>query len=779
MEKAFLSHSSIDKPLVKKVANLLGPHHCVYDEYSFSPGLQTLDEIFREMDESDVFVFFISENALSSEWVKKEVEGAWNRFSNEKIERILPIIIDPNVDYHHRDIPKWLTEKYNLRLVQNEMVICNIIRNALRTIHFKHNPRNLELSRLFVGRNDEMAKFERDINNLEGWVPSYIIAYNFYEGIGRKKFLQNALCRENILKKDSLPIQISLDGQQSIESFLLKLHSVSDNEDIIKTNLSQASMSDKINMAVDLVYEIIGNKEIIFIEDNGCIVLPTRGIVGWFTKIICNEKFKNRITFCIISKFRPNEEKLLIEHRSLTYNIPELKKTEIQSLFMKLLSIYGKNELTVEDKKFFLEHLRGIPAQIIYAVKLIDINLWEAKKNIYKIDSFADQSSKMLFEKLRENPLAYQISILLSRHEVVSITVLLKIFGENDSTREAIQTLYDLSVIHYFFGGYEHIRLNTSLADYIKRSRIQLDSKYQTQLTSVLKKLLRQDLDKILARDYSEFMITIQSMLKEGKKIPQKYFLPSLLLKDVITMYEQGEYDKVIDICDKLLLETSSYDERILWQTRYWLTSALSKKKEKKALEHIEFFKNDAVPYNFLKGFYYRNIGERIRAMECYEKVLKKDPKHQRSKREKVTILLSLGKYSDAYELAKENYEYDKTNIYHIHSYFISLVRRKEYLTSADINVLDRLIEEMESSIYHKAEDMARCMKGEYAYYVKNDFIGANTILLEAIQLNENKNYPKKSLREIYKSAKRLYDFGKLGLDVLGVDEEYKVDDFE
>lgn len=777
MEKAFLSHSSSDKTLVRHVANILGTHHCAYDEYSFSPGLQTLDEIFREMDESDVFVFFISEKALSSQWVKQEVAEAWKRLSQEKLERILPIIIDPNIDHHHKDMPEWLSEKYNLRLVQNEMVICNMIRNMLRQVNFKHNPRNLELEHLFVGRNDEMAKFERDINNLDCWVPTYIIAYNFYEGIGRKKFLRNALSKERLLTKDSLPIQISLDGQQSIESFLMKLNAVSDNEDVIKTNLAKASIEEKISMAINLTTEIIKNKEVIFIEDNGCIVLPTGGIVGWFKEIACNEKFKNRLVFCLISKFRPNEEKLLTEHRSLTYSIPELKKTEVQSMFMKLLGIYGLNNLTVEDKKYFLEHLRGIPAQIIFAVKLIDINPINARKSISKIDCFADQSSKMLFEKLRDNPLAYQISILLSRHEVVSITVLLKIFGDNDSTREAIQMLHDLSVINYFFGGYEHISLNTSLADFIKRSRVQLDDKYKIQLATVLKKLLRQDLDKILARDYSEFMITLHSMLQEGKNIPQKYFIPSLLLKDVITMYDQGEYDRVIDTCEKLLMETRSYEEQILWQTRYWLTSALSKKKDNRALEQLGYFKDNGVAYNFLKGFYYRNIGERSIAMECYEKVLKLNPKHQRSKREKVNILLSLGKYSEAYELAKENYEYDKTNIYHIHSFFISLVRRKEYLTITDIGVLDDLIRDMESRIDRKAEDMSRCMKGEYAYYVKNDLDQARLILLEAIHLNENKNYPKKSLKEIYKSAKRLHEFSQLGLT--DVSEYYEIDDFE
>lgn len=777
MERAFLSHSSSDKTLVRSVAKQIGAHHCVYDEYSFTVGCPTLDEIFAGMDATDIFVIFLSEQALKSDWVKREIGEAYKRLSDEKLMRILPIIIDPNIDHHHPLMPTWLTEKYNLRLVTNEMVIYNMIRNSLREANFKHHPRNKELDELFVGRSDELARFERDMNNIEGWVPSYIVTYNFYDGIGRKKFLRNALSKEGIINKNSLPIQISMTGQQSIESFLMQLNAVSDNEDVVKANLSQKSMEEKVKMAKVLVGEIIRNKQIIFIEDNGCIVMPTGKVVGWFKKIAHHKDFDKHLVFCIIAKFHPNEDILYNEHHSLTYAIPELKRTEVQSMFMKLLGIFGMEELSIDDKQYFLDHLRGIPAQIIYAVELMKVSLQDAKKSIDQIDHFADQSSKILLEKIRENDIAYQIAILLSRHEVVSITVLLKIFGDNNITREAIQILYDLSVLRYFFGGYEHVSLNKSLADFIKRSSVQLDGKYYAQFNQVVSKLLKQDLDKTLARDYSEFMMTLQSMLQLGKRIPQKYFIPSLILKDVIMMYDQGEYKRVVKICEELLLETRNYDEQILWQTRYWLTSALSKLKDRKALDYLRFFKENAVVYNFLRGFYYRNIGERNEAMACYDKVLKIDPRHQRSKREKVNILLSWGKYEDAYELAKENYENDKNNIYHIHSYFITLVRRQEYLTHEDIVLLEDLIADMDSRVDHKAEDMVRCMKGEFAYYVKNDLNRARLLLLEAVQLNENKNYPKKSLWDVYKAAKLLHEFGQLGLT--GANEGYNVEDYE
>ena len=68
-------------------------------------------------------------------------------------------------------------------------------------------------------------------------------------------------------------------------------------------------------------------------------------------------------------------------------------------------------------------------------------------------------------------------------------------------------------------------------------------------------------------------------------------------------------------------------------------------------------------------------------------------------------------------------------------------------------------------------------MEGEYAYYVKNDINQARDILKNAIEMNENKSYPKKSLYEIYRTDKRLPDFDKLDIDLNN--PAYEVEDFE
>jgi hypothetical protein len=72
MSKAFLSHSSKQKSLVETIAKRIGRDNCVLDKYNFEAGNPTLDEIIKGIEKTDLFVLFLSDQALNSEWVKKK-----------------------------------------------------------------------------------------------------------------------------------------------------------------------------------------------------------------------------------------------------------------------------------------------------------------------------------------------------------------------------------------------------------------------------------------------------------------------------------------------------------------------------------------------------------------------------------------------------------------------------------------------------------------------------------------------------------------------------------
>jgi tetratricopeptide (TPR) repeat protein len=151
-------------------------------------------------------------------------------------------------------------------------------------------------------------------------------------------------------------------------------------------------------------------------------------------------------------------------------------------------------------------------------------------------------------------------------------------------------------------------------------------------------------------------------------------------------------------------------------------------------------------------GFYYRHKRDATKALEHFDKVLQMSPDNSRAKREKVNVLLSVGKYVEALDLAKENYEQNKSNIFHIHSYFISIIRRHGLNESEKI-ILKGLMDEVKQNEAPKADDILRCMKGEYAFYVELNTLLAINTLRDAMAMNVNSIYPIKSLIEVYRRS--------------------------
>ena len=76
MIKAFISHSSVQKDFVRELVDTLGRDYCIVDCYNFAPAYKTMDEIFRKIEQSTVFVLLISRDSLDSDWVKEEIRYA-------------------------------------------------------------------------------------------------------------------------------------------------------------------------------------------------------------------------------------------------------------------------------------------------------------------------------------------------------------------------------------------------------------------------------------------------------------------------------------------------------------------------------------------------------------------------------------------------------------------------------------------------------------------------------------------------------------------------------
>jgi hypothetical protein len=119
--------------------------------------------------------------------------------------------------------------------------------------------------------------------------------------------LKNALRKDKLTEYLDTPTTITVDSKESIENFIYKLNTISKNSDVLNYDFSSLDIDSKIDIAVNLVKQFMDFKELIFVIDEGGIILPNNSIVDWFTKLVNDEVFNNNLALCLVSKYRPNE----------------------------------------------------------------------------------------------------------------------------------------------------------------------------------------------------------------------------------------------------------------------------------------------------------------------------------------------------------------------------------------------------------------------------------------------------------------------------------------
>lgn len=765
MAKAFLSHSSKDKALVEKIAIQLGSNNCHYDKYTFEAGNLTMDEIFKGLEDTDVFVLFISEQALESEWVNKEITQAKILSTNKHIDRIFPIILDKSIKYTDTRIPDWIRKPYNLRVFENEVLILKKIKQLLRESNFKKYAHLRELNELFVGRNDIMQEFERKIINIQNSKPTCIIASSFFEGMGRRTFLRNALVKTRIIDKWYEPVPISIGAKESIEDFLYKLNFVESTPDIFKKDFAAESLQSKIELGRIYIKKFIDNGEILFLIDEGSIVLPNHTLVGWFKEIISDSELQNKVCICLISKFKPYAPAINRLRNVLNFQINELSIEDTQTFFIQYLNII-KQQLKPDDIRFFLQYLKGIPGQIIYASNLIEsMGVLEAKNYVHDIEEFDELRALSILDFLKDDELCKQMLIALSKFEIISHDLVYRLFGESEEVYKSIQKLSDLTLFFSVSSTHDYLKLNSSISDYINRSRIELGKKYNDRIKEMAKESLQKPLELTEESDYSEFLFTLENMIRENITIPSKFLIPSFILKSIIKEYNDRQYKIVIELATRLLENEAKFDFQIIRETRIWLCLAYCRKQNEKFFEIINYFNNQddesQIDFHFLLGFYYRNGDKMTEAENHFLEVLKIDANHSRTKRELVNVYLRKGEYMKALDWAKDNYNRFKTNILHIQAYFTCLIKKQDK-SEFDINNLKDLLENASKSLDKKANDVIREMQAEYTFYIEGNAERAIITLNESLRMNRHNYFAFRALYEIYKRKNLLFEMENL-----------------
>lgn len=765
MPRIFLSHSSKNKDFVEKIANKFGKDIAVYDKYSFESGMKCFDEILRNLNAVDLFVIFISEAALESDWVKKELNISYDLLKKEKLKQIFPIIIDPNVSHNDPRIPDWMrsgVELYNLHYISNPIIAYRKIKNQLNILNEPY-----QINRIpYIGNTDLIDAFKNEY---------YKVTYDFnciiscgIDGVGRESFIKQCLkIPQTFTSSYYDPIVIHLDFNESIENLIFKIievgYSVDDNIDIAIIN--GLSMDKKIEYLSKQLMQIQDLDEFLIIRDANILIQDSE-LVWWFYKAL--EKIRKELTVGIVTNYN-------VKKHSNSYSGVYVEKIHELNYADKLefLASYAKFNkicLTKDDLKSFDKVLTGHPLQIIHTIELIkDMGLSEIKEDLGIIADFNNQSVVKLLNRFisllnysdekKEKLLSY-ISFL-ANYPNIPTGKIVEINKLDEDYKEFYNKLISFCICRRMGISNDILSISPSMRDYIERNGIEMPENIKVYLenefTNFENDLKANDLDEYC---YSQIEHNLKELvIRDNYKSNYKYIYPSVILKAIVQLYNKKQYDKIIDICSNCLEYTIYWEISICKSFYFYYGLTLAHKKDKKVFQIIKEKKGknnilDNVQSDFILGFYYKLVAYYDLSLEKFNDCLKVQPNYYRARRELVEVYVNMEEYDLALAYAEDNFIRHADNIFNICQYFKCLVRS---------NPLNK---EKLRDLLAKAADADRFLNSSKQFYpeikslyfrlVEKNTKKALSILEENEQFFDNKIYYYKNIFDILEDNRDL-----------------------
>ncbi len=720
MHRIFISHASSDKKkyvehVVRRLTDQHGEERVVYDAVTFRPGEKTLDEILNYLEKTDLFVILLSDSALDSDWVQEELANAYKGLEEHRLNRIFPLIVDPQITHQDKRIPDWLTQ-YNLKYIARPNKAAKLISERYKDITWNRYSCGHPFDDLFVGRNELIKDFEERLDNYER-SPLVTVVGSGIKSIGRKSLIRECLKKGDIIGINyEFPV-ISLSYQESLEDFVLKVQDLGLTQEVSFLQIAKADYKEKIQLAIQLLQELQQAKEILQIEDDGCIIDYLGNVASWFEELTNHQSINPKITFSIISRFRPSWETIRNMDNTIVMQVPELDKSERIGLLTRALR-RNKIELPSEDVQFVGDLLTGYPMQVLRAVEIIQtrgiVNF--KKKDYIQLTEYNLREVQVILSEFEGNEKAKNILALLAEFDSVSLELIYSLLVNDEESIALLDKFFSLSIYDYEGALKEYIRLNGAIRDFVGRTDYIVSAVHKERLNSFIKKTL-DEIDES-STNTPDLLYVFKESIKAGEDPPAHFLIPSVYLKSMSDTYSQGKYIEVVNLAKKALENNTYADERILYEIRYLLCSALAKLQKREFLDEVQHI--HGAEHCFLMAFYYRQIGKNDRALSYIKDAIALRENYSKAKRELVLIYQNLEQYKEANILAKENYERYPNNPYHIQAYCDGLIRTGNF-DDEKTRLIESMLTSLEGLNSRKACSMHIRCKAQYIGVVHKD----------------------------------------------------------
>lgn len=695
--KAFLSHSSHDKPLVEEVAHKLGAEQVELDSHTFDNGLLNVDAIRKALKRSSIFVLFLTEDAIESACVRFEVLLAREFLAKGLVEKFLVICLD--VKAFSKAQNEWKDFNFCLHLTSAQSIARRIQHHLIvdhASFSSKHQP--------YVERSKELNDLsERLMQPNTPRVKGIYVSGN--AGIGRRTFARHFYADRYPAVNSVFPeIQIDmLDGYEEIYRKLSQELSSTWPLSSLRARILGFSIADDMGKATqiaNLFDQLVDSREAIFVRDGGGL-LNNDGAMQPAVKEIFDriEKRSHPNVVFIAARMVPRNQR---DDMELAYSaLPSMTDAQIRQLAGFLLVdaeiVYSNDDLETivslsDGHPFNVKFIVGTATEYTLPVALADVtelNQWKVRRGsefLRNID-FSDAEKKIL--------------AALRDFSVLDFTTIQAIADDEiDVTGRALVRLIDLHVIE---GAGDTYGIAPPLRSAVQRERrFVLDSHQKAQMLEIISNTLKTKTDND-AVSVSMINAGVLAMLHQEQGIPE-LFSVFLLPSHLVWLARRHYDDRRWSDCARLTADALESADRLSPEGKVeacrllCLSSARLNKQQnfQKGIDTLRTWAHDSAArsnLHFLLGFNARLGGSLPEAEIHFRKALEEKPGNFSAIRELTTICFVREDLDEAEKFARQAYDIASDNPYILDILLSILIARRPHRVNSSQQEIERLFE--------------------------------------------------------------------------------------
>lgn len=698
--KAFLSHSSKDKPFVEDVAAQLGLALAELDSDTFDFGAVNTSAILAALQRSSLFVLFLSEESAASGYVKFETISAQELIAKGLIEKFLVICLDQKA--FSAAPQEW--KSYNfVREVSSPQSIARWIQSLL----IQARTRDESRQQPFVGRRVQLETAKEaiiDPRNRE--LRSLFVSGN--PGVGRRTFLRKLFADVYPSVNSIFPeIEVErLDGYEELHRKLLNVANPYTTRSALRVayqSFPTSSEASKIDQIVRLLQKIVESRELLLVNDAGGVLEDSGKFQAIIEKVVEAAPFEQHPSIGIITRrMMPTRFRSAVSG-VVFCPLPALANSDSRQLLGLLLKAHGvrysEDELEKlaslsDNHPFNASFIVQYAKQYSIATLLSDADTLVQWKHSRTAD---------FVQKLDVSDVERVILATLKDFKGLDFATLCRLVpGEPAEAASSIVRLIDYHLLEtnddtYFIAP----PLRTAVE---RDARLKLKPEERAEVISVLSEVFSApDEDDVRA---SMIESGILAKIQAGEAIPaafEAFLLPSHEVWVAKRKYDEKDFPEAIRLTKSALLSQSRLSPDGIVEACRFLCLAAARLGEDADFESginvLRARSNHAWAqsnFNFLMGFNSRFKGHLPAAEGYYREALRLSQGNFHAARELASVCKGLGDLGSAEQFARQAFEHASDNAYILDIILEVLINTSKFKSSAVQHEIEVLFERLQ-----------------------------------------------------------------------------------